>query len=213
MGIGRERNISLFGGVDKWALLLYFALVSIGMAAVISASWEEGSASIFSFSHNYVKQGVFLGISLFVGLFIMLLDRSIWHKISYPLYGLAILALLATLALGRTVNGAKAWFEFGPIRLQTMEFAKIAIALATARLMSEYGFKISSFKSLVKVGALLLVPLAITYLQNDTGSGLVLCSFVLRPQRYRLAPLAYVHARYHNRLWQASGIQRMPLYH
>ena len=96
MGIGRERNISLFGGVDKWALLLYFALVSRGMAAVISASWEEGSASIFSFSHNYVKQGVFLGISLFVGLIIMLLDRSIWHKISYPLYGLAILALLAT---------------------------------------------------------------------------------------------------------------------
>ena len=179
MGIGREKNMSLFGSVDRWALLLYFVLVTIGLAAVVSASWKEGSESVFSFSNNYIKQAVFLCVSLFVGLVIMLLDRSIWHKIAYPLYGLAILALLATLALGRTVNGAKAWFEFGPIRLQTMEFAKIAIALATARLMSEYGFKISSFKSLAKVGALLLVPLAITYLQNDTGSGLVLCSFVL----------------------------------
>jgi rod shape determining protein RodA len=59
-----------------------------------------------------------------------------------------------------------------------MEFAKIAIALATARLMSEYAFSISSFRSLVKVALLLFVPLVITYLQNDTGSGLVLCSFI-----------------------------------
>ena len=179
MEYGRERNRSLFGSVDKWAILLYLSLVAVGLVAVFSASWVEGTDNALSFSHNYIKQIVFLGVSLVVGVVIMLLERSLWHKIAYYLYGASILALLATLALGRTVNGARAWFEFGPIRLQTMEFAKIAIALATARLISEYGFSISSFKSLAKVALLLLVPLAITYLQNDTGSGLVLCSFVL----------------------------------
>ena len=173
-----EKKESLFGNVDWVALLLYLLLVSVGVAAVLSASWVEDSENIFAFSHNYIKQIVWLGISLVVGTVLMLLDRSLWHKIAYFLYGVAILALVATLLFGRTVNGAKAWFEFGPIRLQTMEFAKIAIALATARLMSEYGFAISSFRSLVKVALLLLVPLAITYLQNDTGSGLVLCSFI-----------------------------------
>ena len=179
MGYGQERNMSLFGSVDKWAILLYLSLVAVGLVAVFSASWVEGTDNALSFSHNYIKQIVFLGVSLVVGVVIMLLDRSLWHKIAYYLYGASILALLATLAFGRTVNGATAWFEFGPIRLQTMEFAKIAIALATARLISEYGFSISSFRSLAKVALLLLVPLAITYLQNDTGSGLVLCSFVL----------------------------------
>ena len=179
MGYGQERNMSLFGSVDKWAILLYLSLVAVGLVAVFSASWVEGTDNALSFSHNYIKQIVFLGVSLVVGVVIMLLDRSLWHKIAYYLYGASILALLATLALGRTVNGATAWFEFGPIRLQTMEFAKIAIALATARLISEYGFSISSFRSLARVALLLLVPLAITYLQNDTGSGLVLCSFVL----------------------------------
>ncbi len=175
-GVGRRD--SLFGSVDRVALLLYLLLVLVGVAAVLSASWVEDSENIFSFSHNYIKQIVWLGISLVVGVVIMLLDRSLWHKIAYFLYAAAILALLATLMFGRTVNGAKAWFEFGPIRLQTMEFAKIAIALATARLMSEYHFSIASFRSLVKVAILLIVPLAITYLQNDTGSGLVLCSFI-----------------------------------
>ena len=197
MGYGQERNMSLFGSVDKWAILLYLSLVAVGLVAVFSASWVEGTDNALSFSHNYIKQIVFLGVSLVVGVVIMLLDRSLWHKIAYYLYGIAILALVATLLFGRTVNGAKAWFEFGPIRLQTMEFAKIAIALATARLMSEYGFSISSSNSLVKVALLLLFPLAITYLQNDTGSGLVLCSFIFMLYReglnkWLLIPIIFI---------------------
>lgn len=174
-----NKSASLFGGVDKVALFTYLALVVIGVFAVFSASWVEGDENIFSFSHNYIKQITFLGVSLIVGVVVMLLDRSIWHKIAYYLYGFSILALIGTLLFGHTVNGATAWIEFGPIRMQTMEFAKIAIALATARLMSEYNFSINSFASLAKVAALLLVPLIIAYLQNDTGSGLVLCSFLL----------------------------------
>ena len=178
MNYGQRRKDSLFGSVDWVALILYLLLVMVGVVAVFSASWVEDSENVLSFSHNYIKQIVWLGISLVVGVVLMLLDRSLWHKIAYFLYAAAILALVATLLFGRTVNGATAWFEFGPIRLQTMEFAKIAIALATARLMSEYSFSITSFKSIVKVALLLFVPLAITYLQNDTGSGLVLCSFI-----------------------------------
>lgn len=177
-GQQRKGGESLFGSVDRVALLLYLLLVAIGVTSVFSASWVDGEENVLSFSHNYIKQIVWLGISLVVGVVIMLLDRSLWHKIAYFLYAASILALLATLAFGRTVNGAKAWFEFGPVRLQAMEFAKIAIALSTARLMSEYAFSISSFKSLVKVALMLFVPLAITYMQNDTGSGLVLCSFI-----------------------------------
>ena len=143
----------MFGSVDRVALLLYLLLVAVGVVAVFSASWVEDSEYFFAFSHNYIKQIVWLGISLVVGVVIMLLDRSLWHKIAYFLYAAAILALVATLLFGRTVNGAKAWFEFGPIRLQTMEFAKIAIALATARLMSEYNFSISSFRRTVSLHA------------------------------------------------------------
>ena len=179
MEYGRRDKTSLFGGVDRTALLCYFLLVVVGIFAVFSASWVEDTENVLSFSHNYIKQITFLGVSLLMGVVIMLIERSLWHKIAYYLYGASILALIATLLFGRTVNGATAWFEFGPIRMQTMEFAKIAIALATARLISEYQFSISSMRSLVKVAVLLIVPLAITYMQNDTGSGLVLCSFIL----------------------------------
>ncbi|MBR4850080.1 MAG: rod shape-determining protein RodA [Alistipes sp.] len=171
-------KVSLFGGVDRVAVELYIALVTVGLVAVFSASWVEGSENVFAFSHNYIKQAVWFGISLVVGIVILLLDASLWHKTAYYLYGAALLALLATLVVGSEVNGAKAWIKFGSVQLQTMEFAKIAIAMATARLMSEYGFTIDSAKDLMKVAILLFIPLAITVVQNDTGSGLVLCSFM-----------------------------------
>ena len=137
-----SRKISLFGGVDRVAVLLYVALVVVGLVAVFSASWVEGSENFFAFSHNYIKQAVWFGVSLVVGVVILLLDASVWHKTAYYLYAAAILALAGTLVVGSEVNGARAWLKFGPVQLQTMEFAKIAIALATARLMSEYGFSI-----------------------------------------------------------------------
>lgn len=171
-------GISMFSGVDRFAVLLYVLLTLVGFAAIFSASWDETSENVFSMSHNYMKQLAWIGVAWGVGLVVLLLDGSIWHKFAYYAYALGIVALVATLFLGREVNGAKAWFQIGGMRIQPMEFAKIAIALATARLMSEYSFSISKAGDLFRIAALILLPLGIVMLQNDTGSGIVLGSFL-----------------------------------
>lgn len=173
-----NRRVSLFGGIDSVGMMLYIALTVVGLIAIFSASWDEMSDAPLSLSHNYMKQAMWLIIAWGVGIVVLLLDSSLWHKIAYYLYGAGIGLLLLTLLFGREVNGAKAWFDIGGFRIQPMEFVKIAIALATARVMSEYSFSISRFNDLCKVAAVILVPLAITVLQNDTGSGIVLGSFL-----------------------------------
>ena len=50
-----EKKESLFGNIDWVAMLLYLLLVSVGVVAVLSASWVEDSENIFAFSHNYIK--------------------------------------------------------------------------------------------------------------------------------------------------------------
>lgn len=125
-----------------------------------------------------MKQLVWVGIAWTFGLLVLLLDASLFHKWAYVSYGGGILLLIAVLLFGREVNGAKAWFELGPMRWQPVEVVKIATALALARLMSEYSFSISNPGNLVRVGFLLLVPLAIIVMQNDTGSGIVLGSLL-----------------------------------
>ena len=136
---------SLFGAVDKFALGLYIAIVLIGLLCITSASYDTASDAPFSLSHNYMKQLVWMGISGVVAIVVLLLDRRLFHMFAYPSYVFGLLLLLAALAFGREVNGAKAWFEVGGMRVQPVEFVKIATALAMARVMSDYSFIINTF--------------------------------------------------------------------
>ncbi len=169
---------SFFSGVDPIATLLYFVIVMIGCVCITSASFDENSSNIFAFSHFYIKQIIWVGVAFLAGLFVLLIDVSFFHRYAYILYGIGVFLLLATLVFGREVNGAKAWFEFGSFRVQPVELAKIATGLAVARVMSDYSFSINKFSDLAKVGLVLLVPLGIIVLQNDTGSGIVFGSFL-----------------------------------
>lgn len=169
---------SFFGNVDKVALLLYVMLVGVGIISITSASYDMDAASGFSLSQNHMKQLLWAGFSMIVGLVILLIDRRLFHMFSFPAYIIGIGMLVAVLIFGREVNGAKAWFEFGGMRVQPVEFAKIATALMLARVISDYSFDIRRLNSLIKVAAVIALPLGIIILQNDTGSGLVLCSFL-----------------------------------
>lgn len=190
--ISHERNpLPLFGKVDLVALGLYFALVIVGIVCITSASYNEEVGSIFSLQHNYMKQIVWGGISMTFALVVLLLDRRLFHMFALPAYVAGIGVLIAVLLFGREVNGAKAWFEFGGMRVQPVEFAKIATALMMARVMSDYSFNIRRLPDLVKVGSVICLPLGIIILQNDTGSGLVLCSFLFVLYREGLSKYLY----------------------
>ena len=172
------RSNSLFGKVDMVALLSYVAIVLLGLLFITSASYEPDSENFFAFSHNYMKQAMWVGISWVVAIVVLLLDRRIFHMFATPAYVVGIALLVGALLFGREVNGAKAWFEFGGIRVQPVEFAKIATALMMARVMSDYSFNIKRLVDLIKVGAVIMLPFMIIVLQNDTGSGLVLGAFI-----------------------------------
>ena len=173
-----NRHNSIFYGVDLWTVLLYVLIVMAGWVSITSASYDEGTADVFSFSHFYMKQLMWIGVAWTTALVVLLLDERFYHMFAYPAYFAGLALLLGALLFGREVNGAKAWFEFGSFRMQPVEFVKIATALALARVMSAYSFSINRPGDLFKVGMVICVPLFIIILQNDTGSGIVLGSFL-----------------------------------
>lgn len=160
------------------AVILYCIIVVVGCVCITSASFDENTTNIFAFSHFYIKQIMWVAVALVAAMVVLLMDINFFHRYAFMLYGVGIMMLLAALLFGREVNGAKAWFELGPIRLQPVELAKIATGLAVARVMSDTSFNINKFEDLAKVVAILLVPLGIIVLQNDTGSGIVLGSLL-----------------------------------
>lgn len=175
-----NRSIGLFVGVDIPAVVLYLLLVVAGVMSVVSSSYDESSTNFFAFSHFYVKQAVWGFIAMIAAMVVLLVDVSSFHKYAYPFYGFGILMLLMTFlpGIGKEVNGARAWLGFGSFTMQPVEIAKITTALAMARVMSDYSFSINRRGDMFKVVAILLLPLMIIVLQNDTGSGIVLGSFI-----------------------------------
>ena len=186
-----HRGNSLFGRVDMVALLTYVAIVLLGFIFITSASFNHDTENIFAFSHNYMKQLMWIGISWSIATVVLLLERRFFHMFATPAYVIGIFLLIAALLFGREVNGAKAWFEFGSIRVQPVEFVKIAVALMMARVMSDYSFNIKRFTDLVKVAAVIILPFMIIVLHNDTGSGLVLGAFIFVLFREGLSKYIY----------------------
>ena len=170
---------------------MYVAIVSLGLLFITSASYDPNTENFFSFSHNYMKQAIWIGISTVVVIVVLLLDRRFFHMFAIPAYIVGVGLLIAALIFGREVNGAKAWFEFGGFRVQPVEFAKIATALMMARVMSDYSFNIKRLIDLVKVAAVIMLPFSIIVLQNDTGSGLVLGAFIFVFFREGLSKYVY----------------------
>ena len=177
--------------IDWKTILVFVLLVFIGWLNIYAAVYNEALAGGFALSSRYGMQLIWIGISAIAALVILLIDDIYYHLLAYPFYGLMMVVLVATLFVGKEVNGAKSWLSFGPVALQPAEFMKLATALALARYMSNYNFSLQRPRDMIGVGALLLVPIAVILLQNDTGSAMVYCSFLLMLYREGLNPWVY----------------------
>ncbi len=174
-----KRNSGILSNLDWWTVGIYFALIFIGWINIYAAVFNQDHQSIFDISQRYGKQLLWIGAAVVLIVLIFFVDSRFYVAFPYPVYFLVMLLLLFVLAFGREVNGAKSWLELGAFRLQPAEFAKLAAALALAKLMSNYNFKLLKFKNLLIVGVIVLLPAFLILLQNDTGSALVYVTFVL----------------------------------
>ncbi len=172
-----ERN-SIIGKIDWVTLLIYLALIVIGWFSIFSAKYDEMHPSIFDLSQVYGKQLIWIGASLLIGFVILLIDAKFFNAFSLWIYIFFLVALLAVLVYGKATKGATSWIEFGPIKFQPSEFAKMATALALAGYLDRLDVDLQKRKDQIIAAILVLIPMALVLLQNDTGSAIVFVSFI-----------------------------------
>ncbi len=84
---------------------------------------------------------------------------------------LGLLGLLAgVLVLGQEVNGARAWFRFGPLQLQPSEFGKVLLILLMANVLAQGAHDYKAIGSAIGLAG---PPIALILLQPDLGTVLV----------------------------------------
>lgn len=174
-----EASISVFRSLDWITVILYLILVSAGAVSIYAASYDFDNASMFDFSEFSGKQFIWIGLSLVIGCVILLLDYRIYEAYAYPIYGVVILVLIATIFLAPDIKGSRSWLVFGPVSLQPAEFGKFATALALAKLFNSYNFSLNAkisnyFRALI----IIFLPICLILLQKETGSALVYLSLI-----------------------------------
>ena len=161
-----------------WALFVsYLILLIMGVATVYSTAYNEDHPSLFDFSQKYGKQIIWLGVSLFLGLIVFLIDSDIYQKFAVPIY-LFTLSLLVVVLFMPPVNGARAWLGIGTMGIQPAEFAKIGSALLLARFISNVNVKQQNIQTVFLANAIILIPMALILLQPDAGTFVVFTSFL-----------------------------------
>lgn len=173
-----SRN-NIWANLDWATIGLYLLLVFLGWINIYAAVYNEEYSSIFDMSQRYGKQLIWIAAALLLGGTLLIVDSKFYVSFAYLFYGLTIFLLIAVLLLGSEVKGSKSWFQIGSFAIQPAEFAKFTTALALAKYMSSYNFKLMKAKSLAIIGTILLLPVALIFLQNDTGSALVFIIFSL----------------------------------
>ncbi len=173
----RERG--LLENIDWTTILIYFTLVIIGWISIYSAVYDEAHSSIFDLDARYGKQLIWIGASVIIALFILVIDPRFFSQTTYIWYGAFILMLVAVLLVGSETKGAKSWFGVGDFGIQPSEFAKTTTALALAKILSGIDTDMKDLKTKIAAITIVAIPMLLVLLQNDTGSALVFLIFVL----------------------------------
>lgn len=176
-----SQSKKLFRPLDWPTILMYLALIVCGWISIYGATYDyDMTDSVFSFATRTGKQMVWIGAGLIIALVISLMDAKFYDMLANIFYFLMIGLLIITPILAKDTKGSLSWIEVGSVKIQPAEFAKVATALALAKYMSKYGYKVKSLKDLLWPAIILLAPMLIIMgPQKETGSALVFASMFL----------------------------------
>jgi len=160
---------------DRQLLVIVFALMSIGLVIVASASMPEGIAMSDDPFRFLKRHLVYVVICLgFIGAVVCVPIKR-WYTQQGLILFLAFVGLIAVLVIGTEVNGSHRWLRFGILNVQPSEFSKLAIILFLASyLVRRQEEVVDTIKGFIKPLVILSVFAFLLMLQPDLGSTVVI---------------------------------------
>jgi rod shape determining protein RodA len=177
-----------------WVLLGFVMLLSL-----ISVL-EIKSATLHTKFHGFdQKQIGFLVVGLLLMFLISLIDYHRLLDIAHWAYGISILSLIAVLAIGTKVLGARRWIRVPGGHFQPSEWIKLVLIVVVARYFWGLAGKELTWKDIGKAFALVCIPMLMVLKQPDLGTALtylpiLVCGLFLGGIRFKQAAIIILSA-------------------
>ncbi len=141
---------------DYSMIAVVFLLAVIGLVILYSTSSYNGQVK-FHDSFYYLKKQAFATALGVVLMFVMAnIDYHFWQQFAVLGYIAAILLSVAVIFVGDEYNGSKRWLSLGPISFQPSEYAKVAVILFLACVVSKNAKEMGKLRTLIKVMVMVL---------------------------------------------------------
>lgn len=169
---------------DTWLFASVAILVAIGLVMVFSASSASAYADYHDTMYFFKHQLLWLAAGSVIAYGAYRIDYHLLKRAApYLLLG-SIFALLLVLVphVGMSVNGARRWIGFHSLSLQPSEFAKIAIVIYLAAMLSTRGERITQLASgLIPlcIAPIIMAMLVLKEPDMGTASLLVFIAFTM----------------------------------
>lgn len=162
----------MFKTTDYVLLISMLILSVIGIIAIYSAGYNTEVNK-----DEYIKQSIWLAISIIFMVIIWLIDYNIFDIGGYILYTINLILLIVVLFMP-SLMGANSWFNLGGILYQPSELMKIATIICGAKFITIYKNSINKSNKKAKLIYLSLIalnfilPISLILLQPDFGTAI-----------------------------------------
>jgi cell division protein FtsW len=180
--VSSKRKLGPPPGTFYVIVSVVLVFVMLGLVMVLSASAvtqaNVGNSPYAVFS----RQVIWASFGLIGMIFATQVPYTIWKPLTIPLLALGTAAMAAPFVpgLGTPVNGAHSWIQFAGLSMQPSEFLKLVVVIAASSLLTVRAHELGDLrKTLYPIAALAGAAAAMSLVQGDLGSAIVLGAIVL----------------------------------
>jgi len=156
-----------FPQIDVPLLFAVLGLVAIGLATVYSATSIPGAHQGL-----WTRQLAWAGVAFLAAWIAAGIHYRAYDALAWPLYGISLALLVLVLGIGTSAYGAKRWLDFGALKFQPSELAKIATVIVLARVLDNPNLNLRRVRWWLPPMILTLVPFLLVLREPDLGTSL-----------------------------------------
>ena len=155
--------------------MVTLALVAFGLVMVYSATSAAAAVGGKDPSYYLKRQGIYAALGIVLMIVVQRWDYRRLRQLAPALVLASLGLLVAVLAIGPPVNGARRWISFGPAVFQPSELAKLALAIWAAAYFARRRAPRTLGELWRPVGLLSSLFCVLLVLEPDLGTTIALC--------------------------------------
>jgi cell division protein FtsW len=155
-------------------VLVALGLVAFGLVMVYSASSARAAVASGDPAYYLKRQALYALAGLIAFALLARADLRAIRRAAGPLLATSLVLLVAVLAIGLSVNGARRWLNLGPIAFQPSELAKVALAIWVAALLARRPAPTSLRELARPIGAVTALVVLLVLAEPDLGSAIAI---------------------------------------